>query len=129
MKNKRSTMNQSIQKTQNSIDTLIGEDTILDGNLRLKGNIIIYGKINGDVETEGSITIAPGAIITGQLNANLLQIGGRVKGDIHASGKAILGEKSHLEGDIVASNLIIKEGARFEGKCDMSKKDHKTKQS
>jgi cytoskeletal protein CcmA (bactofilin family) len=39
----------------------------------------------------------------------------------------ILGEKSHLTGDIVTPNLVIKEGAKFEGRCDMSTKKEPVK--
>ena len=112
----------------NSIDTLIGEATTIEGNLKLKGNIIVYGKIIGNIDASGSINISPGAQIEGQLNADVIQLGGKVTGNISANGKVILGEKSFLTGDIATPNLVIKEGAKFEGRCDMSGKSGKQEQ-
>jgi len=111
----------------NSIDTMIGEATTIEGNLNLKGNIIVYGKIIGNVDASGSINISPGAQVEGQLKAAVIQLGGKVTGDITATGKVILGEKSHLTGDISTPNLVIKEGAKFEGRCNMSGKKEATK--
>lgn len=111
----------------NSIDTLIGEATTIEGNLNLKGNIIIYGKILGNIDASGSINVSPGAEVEGQLSASVVQLGGKVKGDIASTGKVILGEKSFLTGDITTPNLVIKEGAKFEGRCDMSSKKGPTK--
>jgi len=109
----------------NSIDTLIGEETTIEGNLNLKGNIIVYGKIVGNIKASGSINISPGAIIEGEMTADIIQLGGKVTGNLAAKAKVILGEKSLLTGDISTPNLVIKEGAKFEGRCDMSgKKEH-----
>ncbi|MBN2279983.1 MAG: polymer-forming cytoskeletal protein [Candidatus Marinimicrobia bacterium] len=111
----------------NSIDTMIGEETTIEGNLNLKGNIIIYGKIMGNIEATGSINVSPGAQVDGQLKAAVIQLGGKVTGNISAAGKIILGEKSFLTGDISTPNLVIKEGAKFEGRCDMSSKKEPVK--
>ncbi len=122
MRKKMNDFNSSSPVKANSIDTLIGEATSIEGNIKLKGNIIIYGKISGNIEATGSINVSFGAVAEGQLSADIIQLGGKAIGDIKASGKVILGEKSFLTGDIVAPNLIIKEGAKFEGRCNMSNK-------
>ncbi len=111
----------------NSIDTLIGEETTIEGNLTLKGNIIVYGKIVGNIKASGGINISPGATIEGELTADIIQLGGKVTGNIEAKRKVILGEKSFLTGDISTPNLVIKEGAKFEGRCDMSGKKENAK--
>lgn len=121
MRKKSDDYNSSSSIKSNSIDTLIGEGTTIEGNIKIKGNIIIYGKIQGNVEASGSINVSPGAEVEGQLSANVLQLGGKIKGDVKSTGKIVLGEKSYLTGDISTPNLIIKEGAKFEGRCDMGK--------
>jgi cytoskeletal protein CcmA (bactofilin family) len=127
MKKKTNDFNSVSPIKSNSIDTLIGEETTIEGNLNLKGNIIVYGKITGNIEASGSINVSPGAQVSGQLTASIIQLGGKVQGDISCTGKVILGEKSHLTGDIVTPNLVIKEGAKFEGRCDMSTKKEPVK--
>ena len=106
-------------KKDTAINTIIGEDTVINGNVKLTGNIVIYGKVIGDVETQGMIRIGPGAEIKGKLNGNDLQVGGYVQGNIISDGKLTLGDKSVLHGDVRVTQIIIEEGAHFEGKCEM----------
>jgi len=107
------------KKKDTAINTIIGEDTVIQGNIKLDGNIVVYGKILGDIETDGTIRIGPGAEIEGKLIGTDLQIGGHVEGNVMAVGKVMLGDKSVLHGDMKASQIVIEEGAHFEGRCDM----------
>ncbi len=108
-----------MRKKETAINSIIGEDTLISGNIKLDGNLLIYGKVEGNIETGGLIRIASGAEIQGNLIGKELQIGGNIVGDVVASGKVTLGDQSDLKGDIRASQIVIEDGARFEGKCDM----------
>lgn len=112
-------MSTIIKKKEASINTIIGEKTVITGNLRLEGDIIIYGKIAGDVETDGTITIFSGSTIKGNLQGAHLNIGGHVEGNIKAAGKVALGDRAFLRGDIHATQIVIEDGAVFEGRCEM----------
>jgi len=112
-------MSTIIKKKESSINTIIGEKTVITGNLRLEGDIIIYGKIAGDIETDGTITIFPGSSIKGNLQGAHLNIGGHVEGNIKAAGKVALGDRAFLRGDIKATQIVIEDGAVFEGRCEM----------
>lgn len=108
------------KKKDTTINTIIGEDTVFTGNIQLNGNIIIYGQIIGDVSTGGTITLSTTAKIRGNLNGEDLNIGGAVDGNVSAKGKVILGEKALLKGDIKAAQIVVEDGARFEGSCFMN---------
>ncbi len=108
-----------IKKKEPAINTIIGEKTSITGNLKLEGDIIIYGKITGDVETDGTITIFPAAELRGNMIASHLNIGGHVEGNIKATGRVALGDKAYLKGDIKAAQIVIEDGAVFEGRCEM----------
>ncbi len=107
------------KKPVSSINTIIGEDTHITGNIQLHGNIMVYGKIEGDISTKGTINIAQGSHINGQLTGGMIQIGGQVEGNVFAREKVILEDQSYLIGDVKASQIVIEDGAKFEGKCDM----------
>ena len=113
------------KKKDTTINTIIGEDTIITGNIQLQGNLIIYGQINGDISTGGAITISTTAKIRGNLSGEDLNIGGDVEGNISGSGKVILGEKAQLKGDIQAGQIVIEDGAKFDGRCLMHLDDDK----
>ncbi|HPC36666.1 MAG TPA: polymer-forming cytoskeletal protein [Candidatus Marinimicrobia bacterium] len=112
-------MSAVIKKKEPSINTIIGEKTVITGNLLLEGDIIIYGKISGDIETDGTITIFPGSEIKGKLQGANLNIGGHVEGNVNVTGKVTLGDRSFLRGDIKAAQIVIEDGAVFEGRCEM----------
>ena len=42
-----------------NVHTMIGADAIIEGPIDLNEGIIIYGKVNGDVNTKGPVRIAP----------------------------------------------------------------------
>lgn len=117
------------KKEEQAINTLIGKDAEVTGNIKLSGNIIIYGNVLGDVQTEGTIRVFSASKIKGNLHGNEIYIGGKVEGDIIASGKVTLLKTSHLVGNISAGQVVIEEGSHFEGSCNMqeSKKEIKIK--
>lgn len=67
-------------------DTLIGVNSILEGNITTEGTIRIDGKINGDIKVKGDVYIGKDAHVNGSIFANNVYISGRVDGNIEAKG-------------------------------------------
>ncbi|MCF7886218.1 MAG: polymer-forming cytoskeletal protein [Candidatus Marinimicrobia bacterium] len=109
------------------VNTIIGEETQLTGNVKLKGSIVIYGKVDGNINTEATITVGKEGLVEGDLNGNNVTISGRVNGNIIAKTKMILKKNSRLIGDVKAQKIVIDDGAVFEGKCDMNLNESKNK--
>lgn len=111
-------------KTNNNIGkdevTIISAGVLIEGKLSSNGNIRIDGTINGDVFAEGNITVGENGEINGQLNAEVVNVGGRVNGSINAKEKLTLETKSNLKGDLITKILVIEAGAMFEGRSNMS---------
>ena len=40
-------------------------------------------------------------------------------GNVQSHGQVVLGKQCKLQGDIVYKKLLIEDGAKFEGKCDL----------
>ncbi|MFQ6612986.1 MAG: polymer-forming cytoskeletal protein [Fidelibacterota bacterium] len=99
------------------VHSMIGADAVIQGNISCKGSLAIFGKVYGDVNTEGSVRIAKGGEIHGNIHASDAQIGGLVDGKVVVENRAILGSESNLKGDLVYRSLIIEEGAQFQGHC------------
>ena len=53
--------------------------------------------------------------MNGKINANSINIGGKVSGTIKAKEKLTLGSKGNLTGDIFAKILVVEQGAKFNG--------------
>lgn len=106
-------------KKQNA-HTVIGADAVIKGDIALKGGLVVYGKIFGDVATDGPVRIARNGVVYGNIRGSDIHIGGRVEGNVTVANRAVLGSESVLKGDLVYQRLLIQEGARFEGQCDLS---------
>jgi cytoskeletal protein CcmA (bactofilin family) len=101
---------------------LIGQGTIVEGNIRTKGNIRIDGKVRGEVHSTENLAIGSGGEIEGGVSGKNVTIGGRVKGNVASAEKLVLEAKSVVQGDLRAQRLVIDEGAVFDGRVAMTDK-------
>ena len=102
-----------------NVHTMIGPDATLNGPIRLKQGLIVYGKIYGDVITKGPVRIAKNGLVQGNIEGISVSIGGTVLGDIKSDGQVTLRKNCVLKGDISYRKLHIEDGAQFEGQCDL----------
>ena len=103
-----------------NVHTMIGADARIDGPVKLREGIIIYGQVHGDIVTDGPVRVAQNALVQGNISGSHIRIGGTVVGNIAANGQVILGKKCILKGDIIYRKLLIEDGAQFEDKCDIA---------
>lgn len=104
---------------QKHVETMIGEDAVINGEIVLKGGAIISGKVIGNVTTAGTVRVTRTGAIEGDVEAGEATIGGTVNGHVTAE-KVVLRSHSKVHGDIVYKQLVIEEGASFEGRCDLA---------
>ena len=90
----------------------ISSSITIVGKISGKGTVRISGRIEG--ELHASTVLIDGAQVEGDIVAEELIIGGRVKGTIHAHRVKLIGS-AIVEGDIFHRSLSIDENARFEG--------------
>lgn len=105
-------------KRQPKLDTIIGPESTLKGDLSSKGTVKIDGQIDGNVSAD-SLIIGEGGILTGDAVVREIIIGGRIVGTIHATDGVDVQHKGEVRGDIFAARLTIAEGGRFDGRSTM----------
>lgn len=115
------------RKIREKTNTIIGPGTEFKGTLRDRESIRVDGKFEGEIETEGNVTIGENAIVQVDIKANSVIIAGRVIGDIDCEGKVEIFSTGSLEGKVKASDLTIAEGAFFNGECRMDSSPQKSK--
>ena len=106
-------------KTESHLETVIGAESSFQGTLRSKGSVRVDGKIEGGISAEGVILGETGEV-QGDISARTVIVGGKVTGNIHATESLELLTKSQVFGDLHAPQLLIAEGAIFEGSCLMA---------
>jgi cytoskeletal protein CcmA (bactofilin family) len=115
----KTSSNGNIKKPDGQLETMVGAESFFQGTLRSKGAIRVDGKIEGGVSADGVIVGEQGEI-QGDVSARTVVVGGKVTGNIHATESLELLTKSQVFGDLHAPQLVIAEGAVFEGSCLMA---------
>ncbi|GBD87909.1 polymer-forming cytoskeletal [bacterium BMS3Abin03] len=110
--------NRSLNGSMEDI-TIISSGVKIEGKVTSSGSIRVDGTLQGDLSAKGNVTVGEQGDINGQINANVVNIGGKVVGTVIAKEKLVLESKSSLKGDIISKILIVEAGAKFDGKSSM----------
>jgi cytoskeletal protein CcmA (bactofilin family) len=102
------------------LHTIIGEGTVLEGNISVPHSIRVDGSIKGKIESTETITVGVTGNIEADIVAKSIIIGGHVKGNLIIEDRVELESQSSLIGDIKTKDLVINEGATFHGNCSMN---------
>ena len=105
-------------KRQPKLDTIIGPESIMKGDLTSKGTVKVDGRIEGNVAAD-CLIISDAGNLTGDVTVREIVVGGRVAGNIHATDGVDIQRKGEVCGDIFAARLTIAEGGRFDGRSTM----------
>lgn len=107
-------------KAQNRIDTLIGAETQVDGNIQFSGGIRVDGTIRGNVSeksaTPSTLILSEHGRIEGEVTVSQAVINGKVTGPVRANHYIELQAKSRVIGDVCYKSLEMHTGAVVEGK-------------
>jgi cytoskeletal protein CcmA (bactofilin family) len=118
-------------KKQPPIRTLIGEGTILRGELRFVEGLRIDGEVHGDVIADGAtnssvVVISEKAQVIGKVNASHVIINGLVRGPVESQELLELQPKARIIGDVKYQALEMHQGATIDGELHPFKSDEKT---
>src|SRR6266568_205435 len=95
--------------------TVIGQGIFLRGSIRGEGDLEIRGRIEGDVEVGGEVTIADGALIKADVTARRIIVRGAVAGNLTGEDGVRLEEGARVVGDVRGASIGIAEGALLRG--------------
>lgn len=86
------------------VDTLIGPQVVIHGDIHFSGGLYVEGRIIGKVIAEDGaravITLAEQGSVEGEIHAPVVVINGRVDGDVHAAERIELAAKARVQGDV-----------------------------
>lgn len=94
---------------------ILSSDVEIRGKLRFSNDLIIDGRIEGEVNSEGDLTVGENATVVGDIKTRSVVVFGRVEGNITVTDRCELKQNAELHGDVVAGKLAIEEGATFMG--------------
>lgn len=115
----------------NSTDTLIGEKSVVEGNIISKASLRVEGKIVGDINCEGDVVIGKNAEARSNITARNVINAGTIIGTVKTRSMLTITSSGKLHGDIHVKAFTMAEGGVFIGACtmDLSPAADKAKQT
>jgi cytoskeletal protein CcmA (bactofilin family) len=97
----------------------LAEGIQLRGALHFSGAFRVDGHVEGEHVHGETLVIGENGLVDAEVRVEILQVSGRVLGDITAKRWVELLESSTVTGNIRTPRLTIWKGAVFNGTCDM----------
>lgn len=103
-----------------SVDSLIGRQTEILGDVRFAGGLHLDGRIKGSVSVSGgdasaTLSISETGAVEGDIRVPNLILNGTVVGDVQASEKLVLNAKARVNGNVHYKVLQMEAGATING--------------
>jgi cytoskeletal protein CcmA (bactofilin family) len=99
---------------------ILSSDVEIKGSLKFQNELTIDGKIEGEITSNGVLTVGENAEIKGEIKTKSVTVLGKVHGNITVEERCELKSHAVLHGDLKAARLVIEDGATFVGKSEVT---------
>lgn len=103
-----------------SIDTLVGQDAAIEGDVTFSGGLRLDGRVRGNVvAAEGKssmLVISEKGVVEGEVRVDHLILNGTVTGPVHAAELLELQPHARVYGEVRYAALEMHQGAIVEGR-------------
>lgn len=110
----------SRKNTAEKIDSIIGTDAVVEGNLTTGSITRIDGSVQGNIKSKGTLIVGSGGSVKGNIEALQVMIAGEVTGDLFVQEKIEVSSSGKVIGNIHTKSLVVDENAVFQGQCIMN---------
>jgi cytoskeletal protein CcmA (bactofilin family) len=109
----------SSSKGGSTVDTLIGRQTEISGDVRFSGGLHIDGKVRGKVlaaaDKSAELSVSDSGLIEGDVRVPNIMLNGGVVGDVYASERLRMSAKARVTGNVSYKILEMEGGATVNG--------------
>lgn len=110
----------SLVSEPTSSKNILASDVELTGTLKFETELIFDGKMEGEILSEGVLTLGKNAVVKGEIRTKSVTIHGTVNGNVTVQERCELKSNAELLGDLKAMRIIIEEGATFIGHSEVT---------
>ena len=111
---------QAASRKRGSVETLLGRQIEIEGNVCFVGGLHLEGRVLGNVtsgeDTEGHLSVGDTGIIEGDVRVASVVLNGTVLGDVYSTEKLSLGAKAKITGSVYYKAVELQAGAQINGK-------------
>ena len=115
----RKNKDNNIEKPVDTVDTLIGRGSVMQGDLQFTGGLRIDGHVKGHItaldSNKGALVLSESAVVEGDISVPHVVVNGSIQGNIVSSGHVELQSKAKITGDIHYKAVEMELGAVLNG--------------
>ena len=101
------------------VATVIGQGTVITGDIGFEGGLhldgAIKGNVSGEAESNSTLTVSEQGSVEGDVSVENLILNGPVVGDVYASGRVELASNARVTGTVYYKLLEMAMGAEVNG--------------
>ena len=101
------------------VDTIIGQQTRIEGDVHFSGGLHIDGQVKGGVIAEADsasvLTVSEHGSIEGDVRVPTVILNGKVTGDVRSAERIELASKARVDGDVYYNLIEMAMGAAVNG--------------
>ncbi len=101
---------------------IIGKGITIRGSLTGAGDLVIEGRVEGQIALKNQLTIERSGVVEADIRADELIVNGNASGNIDASTRVAINQSAKVNGDVKAVRVVIEDGAVFNGSIEMDVK-------
>lgn len=98
---------------------ILSNDVHIKGSVRFTNDLLVDGRIEGEISSDGALTVAENAHIKAEVKTKSVVIYGKVHGNIVCTDRVEIKASAEMVGDVKAGTLSIEPGAIFVGKSEV----------
>lgn len=98
---------------------MLGPNLLVHGRLSGKGDVVVDGRLEGDVAVEGTVTIGVNGVVVAAVEAETVIVDGVVQGNVRGSTAVAVRAGGRVEGDVRSPRVAIDDGGTLQGGIEM----------
>ncbi len=92
----------------------------ISGNVSATDVMVKTKKLEGNIRSEGSVEVAEGTVVLGDIVGTSATVAGAVKGNIDVNGSVLVDSTAIVKGSIKAKSIQVNTGAVVDGYCSLN---------
>jgi cytoskeletal protein CcmA (bactofilin family) len=102
--------------------TIIGDQIFIEGIIRGKEDLLIEGSVKGSIEMKANhLMVGSKGQVDAEVNAANVTIGGKLVGNVNATGKVEITKAADFNGEIKAKSISVEDGAYLKAVIELER--------
>jgi cytoskeletal protein CcmA (bactofilin family) len=113
-------------EVESPVINIIGNGTIIKGDIKASGDMRIDGTLIGSVTSKGKVVVGTTGNVEGEIICQSADFSGNIKAKVTVAELLAMKASANLTGEVSTGKISIEPGAKFSGSCNMNVSANKT---